>query len=153
MPPRGVFLVGRLHPLNPDSTTTTTTITTTTSTSSPDWLLPGQSSRLVATASISFDPISRETFQALQPPDDEAYCCNIAVDPKFRRRGIARSMLGACEALAASRGFHRFYLHVRLGDEAARALYETSGYTEVDADSWLVKLRGLTPASLMVKEF
>lgn len=141
MPPKGVFLVARLFPKGQ------------TSGAADEWLPPGQSSRLVATASISFDPVSRESFQTLQPPDEDAYLCNIAVDPKFRRRGIARQMLAACESLAASRGFQRFYLHVRLGDEAAQTLYETSGYRNVASDSWLVKLRGLTPSSLMVKQF
>lgn len=139
MPPKGVFLVGRLHPDNPAT--------------AESWLPPGQTSRLVATASISFHPDSRDTFQTLQPPDADAYLCNIAVDPKFRRRGLARRMLAACEAMAADRGFGRFYLHVRLGDDAARALYETSGYREVDTDTWLLKLRGITPKALLVKDF
>ena len=96
---------------------------------------------------------SRDTFQTLQPPEDDAYLCNIAVDPKFRRQGMARKMLAACEALAAARGFGKFYLHVRLGDDAARALYVSSGYREVDTDSWLLKLRGITPKALLVKDF
>jgi ribosomal protein S18 acetylase RimI-like enzyme len=139
MPPKGVFLVGRLQPLeNPTQT----------------FFLPeGQTSRLIATASISFHPDSRETFQSLQPPDNDAYLCNIAVDPKFRRQGVARSVLNASESLAAKLGYPRFYLHVRLGDDAARSLYESSGYTVVDEDSFLVKLRGRTPVCLMVKKF
>lgn len=140
MPPRGVLLVGRLYPTPGDP-------------AAADWLPPGQTSRVVATAAVSFDPISRETFQTLQPPDGDAYLCNIAVDPGFRRRGVARRVLAAAEGLAAAAGFPRFYLHVRLGDEAARGLYDSEGYREVGADSWLVKLRGMTPASLMVKEF
>lgn len=143
MPPRGVFLVGRLHPSSSPSPAS--------SSPPPSWLPPKQESRLLATASISFDPISRDTFQTLRPPDHEAYLCNIAVDPKFRRRGIARKMLVACEELTKSRGFRTLYLHVRMGDEGARALYESSGFVEVDSDSWLVKLRGMTPSTLMVK--
>ncbi len=146
MPPKGVFLVGRLHPHNSDTNTETETAET-------SWLPQGQTSRLIATASISFHPDSRETFQSLQPPDNDAYLCNIAVDPKFRRQGIARQMLRACEEIAAAQGYTRFYLHVRLGDDAARSLYETSGYTVVDEDSILVKLRGRTPICLMLKNF
>lgn len=142
-PPKGVFLAGRLHPLKNDDTEA----------EAKTWLPQGQTSRLIATASISFHPDSRETFQSLQPPDSDAYLCNIAVDPKFRRQGIARKMLAACEALAAAQGYKRFYLHVRLGDTAARSLYETSGYVVVQEESILVKLTGRTPICLMVKDF
>jgi ribosomal protein S18 acetylase RimI-like enzyme len=151
MSPKGVFLVGRLHPTTTESTTESTTPAT--PAEAVSWLPEGQTSRLIATASISFHPDSRENFKSLQPPDRDAYLCNIAVDPKFRRQGIARQMLGACESLAALQGYKRFYLHVRLGDDAARLLYETSGYTVVDEDSFLVKLTGRTPVCLMVKEF
>jgi len=146
MSPKGIFLVGRLHPF----TETATAAPTATAVS---WLPEGKTSRLIATASISFHPDSRETFQSLQPPDNDAYLCNIAVDPKFRRQGIARQMLAACEALAAEQGYKRFYLHVRLGDVSARSLYETSGYVVVEEESFLVKLTGRTPVCLMVKEF
>lgn len=137
MSPKGIFLVGRLHP--------TKTTAATTAPSAVSWLPEGKTSRLIATASISFHPDSRETFQTLQPPDNDAYLCNIAVDPKFRRQGIARQMLASCETLAAQRGYKRFYLHVRLGDVSARSLYETSGYVVVDEESFLVKLTGRTP--------
>jgi ribosomal protein S18 acetylase RimI-like enzyme len=137
-PPRGALLVARLRPADPSATS---------------WLRPDQSSRLVATASISLHPDTRESFLSLKPPEEDAYLANIAVDPSFRRKGIARAMLHACEQVAVARGFQRLYLHVRLGDDAARALYETSGYAEVLADSWLVKLRGITPTALLCKQF
>lgn len=153
MSPKGIFLVGRLHPLLAATNSTDTSTAPEEQNALPAWLPEGQVSRLIATASISFHPDSRETFQSLQPPDSDAYLCNIAVDPKFRRRGIARKMLAACEALAAKQGYKRFYLHVRLGDTAARSLYETSGYVVVEEESFLVKLTGRTPVCLMVKEF
>jgi len=139
-PPKGTLLVGRVFPPNDPGATV-------------DWLRSGDASRLVAAAAISFDPISRDTFLSLVPPDEEAYLCNIAIDPRFRRQGIARKMLAACEMLAKRCAFQRIYLHVRLGDEPARTLYDTSGYKEVDADSWLVKLKGRTPTALLVKDF
>lgn len=136
-PPKGMLLVARFIPRDP---------------AAASWLRPGQTSRLVATAALSFHPDCRDTFLSLSPPDSEAYLANIAVDPLFRRKGFARSILAACENLAQDRGFERLYLHVRLGDEAARTLYESSGYQEIDADSWLVKLRGRTPTALLKKE-
>jgi GNAT superfamily N-acetyltransferase len=136
-PPDGVLLVARLRPASP---------------SGAAWVRPGQESRLVATASLSFDPCCRDTFATLQPPAAEAYLCNVAVDVSFRRQGHAARMLAACEALCAALGFARLYLHVRLGDGPARALYDAAGFAEVDADSWLVKVRGIVPRALMVKE-
>ena len=67
-------------------------------------------------------------------------------------QGLARRMLGACEALAARRCVPSLYLHARLGDEPALALYQTSGYVPVDQDSWLIRLQGRTPRALMRKE-
>lgn len=136
--PEGAMLVGRMHPLE--------------DTCSPSWLPEGQESRIVATASISFCSKSRENFLSLKPPDDDAYLCNIAVDTSFRRMGLARHMLRCVEHFSQSQGYQTIYLHVRLGDEAAISLYEQAGYTQVAADSWLVKLQNRTPNALYCKE-
>lgn len=106
----------------------------------------------MGTASASFSPASRDVFPTLSPPDSSAYLCNIAVDPAFRRRGHARRAVAAAEVLAARLGFGSATLHVRLGDDAARLLYESGGWQEVEADSWLVKLRGITPRALLAKD-
>lgn len=142
MPPKGVFLIARLYPFR-DDTQQQTQVT---------WLRPGQESRVIATAAISFDPISRDSFLKLKPPDEDAYLCNIAVDPSFRRQSVARCMLSACEELSLERKFNKIYLHVRLGDDAARLLYESSGFIEIASDSWLVKLRNQTPTALLAKK-
>lgn len=136
-PPRGFLLVARLYPEE--------------SVGDCSWLPTGQESRLIATASISFHPDTRETFLSAKPPDEDAYLANIAVDPSFRRRGVARHMLESCELLAIQQGFRCIYLHVRLGDSAALQLYTTAGYTVTHEDSWLVKLQGRTPTSLLRK--
>ena len=106
----------------------------------------------MATASLSFSRATREEFPTLQPPDGAAYLSNMSVDPAFRRRGIARRMLAAAEALVAGRGVGEVCLHARLADEPARALYRSSGFETVEVDSWLVKLRGITPRALMRKQ-
>ncbi len=79
------------------------------------------------------------------------YLSNMAVDVRLRRQGHARRMLATAEALSAARGFAAIYLHARLTDEAAQELYLSSGYEVVDQDSFLVKLRGITPRALMRK--
>ena len=134
----GIMLVGRCEPLSA-------------STEVPSWLPKGQSSRIVATASLSFCSKSRENFLSLKPPDEEAYLANIAVDPIFRRLGLAKHMLQCAEEYCKAQGKNSIYLHVRLGDEAARSLYDTNGYQEIAADSWLVKLQNRTPNALMCK--
>ena len=47
---------------------------------------------------------------------------NLAVDPAFRRRGVARELLAAMPE-------GRVFIEVREGNMAARRLYETSGFT------------------------
>lgn len=75
----------------------------------------------------------------------------MAVDVKLRRQGAARLMLAAAESLAAARGFSAVWLHVRLADEAARALYLSSGYEIVQKDTAMARLRGITPRALCRK--
>ncbi len=107
-PPHGVLLVARLFPDDQDART-----------------------RVIATASLSLTADTRERFSTLQPPDSQALLANIAVDPKFRRQGVASRLLAACEALTKDVGLQELYLHVRLADDAARALYAVQGYTQV----------------------
>lgn len=77
----------------------------------------------------------------------------MASDLKLRRRGHARLMLAAAEALVAARGYDALWLHVRLADAAAQALYASSGYSVVERDnSLLAKVRGITPRALMRKQ-
>jgi GNAT superfamily N-acetyltransferase len=100
------------------------------------YLLEGQDSRAVATVSLSFCDKTRENFRSLKPPDDEPYLCNMAVDPAFRRRGLATHMLKCAEEYCKSKGYRRMCLHVRLGDEAARDLYLSCGYEEIQSDRY-----------------
>lgn len=134
-PPHGVLLVARLFPTD------------------SSLLLPGQTSRVVATTGLSFTRSTREDFPSLQPPDADAYMMNMAVDMSQRRQGHARRMLAAAEALVAACGFPSVYLHVRLSDEPAQQLYRTSGFVAVERDNVvLAKVRGITPRALLCKQ-
>lgn len=118
----GVMLVGTMQP-GPECAETM------------DVYLPqGRHNRVVATASLSFCTKSRENFLSLDPPENEPYLCNIAVDPSFRRKGLAKYMLMCAEEYCSSHGYHKIYLHVRLGDTAARSLYDSCGYQEIASD-------------------
>ena len=54
---------------------------------------------------------------------------NMATSTEHRRRGAARAVLKALLEWGAARGATRSYLAVVETNQAARALYEGSGYT------------------------
>ncbi|WP_227369105.1 ribosomal protein S18-alanine N-acetyltransferase [Halomonas sp. M20] len=62
----------------------------------------------------------------------EAELQAITVDPKARRRGIARALLGEVIAEAMRWGSERLLLEVRASNQAAHSLYEQQGFS-VDA--------------------
>jgi ribosomal-protein-alanine N-acetyltransferase len=64
------------------------------------------------------------------PPQAEAEIHTIGVDPAYRRRGLGRALLRGLLAVAdAARA--TVFLEVRTDNEAARALYESEGFTAV----------------------
>lgn len=62
---------------------------------------------------------------------DEAHILNIAIHPRFRRKGYAarliRYVLGHCEA----QGVRNFFLEVREGNVAALGLYQQIGFEQI----------------------
>ena len=62
-----------------------------------------------------------------QTAPGEREVLNIAVDPAFRRRGIARELLKA----ELDRGPGQWFLEVRESNRAALNLYETFGFRSV----------------------
>ena len=58
----------------------------------------------------------------------EGEIVNVAIDPKFRSRGIGRQMLDGLLSLGKDRGVTRFLLDVRLSNAPAIALYEKAGF-------------------------
>lgn len=63
------------------------------------------------------------------------YLSNLAVHPKYRRRGAASELLLACEKLAVSWGFQDLYLHVLENNHQARQLYFKHGYRVTSVES------------------
>ncbi|MGN0342323.1 MAG: ribosomal protein S18-alanine N-acetyltransferase [Roseburia sp.] len=60
---------------------------------------------------------------------DEGEITNVAVDPAYRRKGVARALLQQLLQQAKERGASHIVLEVRASNEAARALYEKLGFT------------------------
>ena len=60
---------------------------------------------------------------------DEGFVTNVAVSPSARRRGVARALLAELAAYGREHGLYRITLEVRVGNVAARTLYESEGYT------------------------
>ena len=56
---------------------------------------------------------------------------NVAVDPDFRRQGVARTLILALVEALKARGSHWLMLEVRQSNAPARALYEKLGFAEV----------------------
>jgi ribosomal protein S18 acetylase RimI-like enzyme len=64
-----------------------------------------------------------------RPRDGWGWIATIAVDPRYRRRGIGRALLHACES---GLGVPRARLTVRISNQAAIAMYEKEGYATID---------------------
>ena len=58
---------------------------------------------------------------------------DLAVDPKFRGRGIGRALLNEVESYARNRGCCRVTLEVRRDNAAAQALYTSEGFSSGSA--------------------
>lgn len=59
---------------------------------------------------------------------DEGHVTNIAVHPKYQRRGIGRQLMETITAYAAARGAVRMTLEVRVSNLVAQELYKKIGY-------------------------
>lgn len=64
-----------------------------------------------------------------RPRDGWGWIATIAVDPRYRRRGIGRALLHACEERL---GVSRSRLTVRISNQPAIAMYEKEGYTTTE---------------------
>lgn len=67
------------------------------------------------------------------------YCCDLAVQPKVRRQGLATKLLRAVEEYAFARGYDELYLHVEKSNAAAEKLYLREGYQVIPSLSWAVE--------------
>ena len=87
----------------------------------PPWRWPGTVRHLRAAGTL-----------APRPPLQAFYVDALAVDPRFRRRGVARRLLDEAEAQAARAGLRGVALDTGLANAPARALYSAYGFAERD---------------------
>ena len=67
---------------------------------------------------------------------------NVAVDPAYRRKGIAKALTNSAIEHAKNRGAAEIWLHVRSENEAAHNLYQSLGFVEqAQRTSWEIKPR------------
>jgi len=81
--------------------------------------------------SLREDSREKETNASMAPPRGAAVLANACVSVEARRRGVGTALVRAAEALALEVGGCEVWLHVRVDDDRARALYEKCGYEEV----------------------
>lgn len=62
-----------------------------------------------------------------------AYIVTLDVDPAFRKRGVARTLMESVETAATDAGAQHMTLHVWTSNDAAMRLYERLGYQRVRA--------------------
>jgi len=66
-----------------------------------------------------------------QPRDGWGWIATIAVDPRYRRRGVGRALLHACEDRLRL-GVPRSRLTVRISNRVAISMYEKEGYATTE---------------------
>jgi len=89
---------------------------------------------------------------------DELHIANLAVAPKYRRRGLGRRLLQHVLARALEKGMKSATLEVRSGNQPAQALYASFGfeiagrrkryYSNNHEDAYLMQLAHLDPVAL-----
>jgi len=84
---------------------------------------------------------------------------NLCVDPRARRLGVARALVGRCEQECVEWGESQLFLKVRTDNEGACTLYVGQGFAALDAGTtwdgvpdWQLQWKGeLSPLRLMCK--
>ena len=76
------------------------------------------------------------------------YMCNLAVDKKWKRQGIAKALVKQCEEKAIEWGKGEMYLKVRERNQAATSMYQSIGY-EVQSIN-VESMRGQPPDTIVL---
>jgi ribosomal protein S18 acetylase RimI-like enzyme len=85
-------------------------------------------SAIVGFCDIDARPLKSTWQQQSATYNPRPYLSDLAVDIRFRRRGIARALIHACEEKAFRLGFDYLYLRVKFDNEPAILMYAEMGY-------------------------
>lgn len=91
--------------------------------------IPGTCALLAVAAGDSPDNGNPVGFVMVRVAADESEILMLGVVPAWRRQGVARSLLDGAARVAARGGAVQLILEVAADNAAARALYETTGFT------------------------
>ncbi|NJN72364.1 MAG: GNAT family N-acetyltransferase [Limnothrix sp. RL_2_0] len=98
-----------------------------------------RASVVVGTVEVSMRYLRTKAIAPVKFP----YISNLAVNPDYRRLGVARLLLQRCETQVRYWNYSNLALHVLENNEAAKQLYLRSGYevqqVENSLNSWLLK--------------
>lgn len=86
-----------------------------------------QGSKVVGFAEVD----CRESDDPKLPP--RPYMCNLCVDKKWQRKGVATVLIKECESISIRGGKDSIFLKVREGNFAATSMYESIGYVIVSS--------------------
>jgi len=88
----------------------------------------------VAIAALASDAVIGGLAGYVLPKFEQArsefYLYDLAVDARWRRRGVATALIARLHALAAQRGIHVVFVQADYGDDPAVALYTKLGTRE-----------------------
>lgn len=80
----------------------------------------------------------------------EAELLTLAVDPAFRRQGIARALMDRFDRLAREQGATRAFLEVAENNSAARQLYAACGWQECGRRPGYYRRSGHEPVTALI---
>ena len=90
-------------------------------------------------------------FIILRLAADEVELITVAVDPKWRKKGIGRALLRAAFADLMMSPARRMFLEVAADNAGAVRLYETEGFREVGRrEGYYARAAGQPPATALV---
>jgi ribosomal protein S18 acetylase RimI-like enzyme len=69
---------------------------------------------------------------SLKKTNKRPYMCNLSIDTKWKRKGVATALISSCEECALSNNAKNIWLKVRAGNVAAITMYTKLGY-EIDS--------------------
>lgn len=84
--------------------------------------------KIVATAAVRPYDKDYEFFKGIYSKEDTASIWRLMVDKDYRRKGLARILVGLMEDFARGEGYDRIYLHSHRYLEAAIPFWKSLGY-------------------------